>query len=143
MRATAKAQPNIALVKYWGKRDTERNLPATGSISITLDDLYTEMSVEFPSRLDTDNLAVNGENSPASLARVSRCLDDLFGPGRGRARVSSRSNFPIAAGLASSASAFAALVVAAAEAAGLQGTRQELARHAGRADAPGQRERRA
>jgi diphosphomevalonate decarboxylase len=133
MRATAKAQPNIALVKYWGKRDTERNLPATGSISITLDDLYTEMSVEFPPGLDTDNLTVNGETGSASLPRVSRCLDELLGPGRGRAQVSSRSNFPIAAGLASSASAFAALVVAAAEAAGQQGTRQELARQAGRA----------
>ena len=69
MRATAKAQPNIALVKYWGKRDTERNLPATGSISITLDDLYTEMSVEFPPGLDTDNLTVNGET--LSLIHIS------------------------------------------------------------------------
>ena len=43
MGATARAQPNIALVKYWGKRDIARNLPAVGSISITLDDLYTEM----------------------------------------------------------------------------------------------------
>ena len=133
MRATAKAQPNIALVKYWGKRDTVRNLPATGSISITLDDLYTEMSVEFPSGLDADHLTVNGDNSPGSLPRVSRCLDSLLGPGRGHAQVSSRSNFPIAAGLASSASAFAALVMAAAAAAGRQDTIVELARQAGRA----------
>ena len=133
MRATAKAQPNIALVKYWGKRDTEHNLPATGSISITLDDLYTEMSVEFPTGLDADRLTVNGDDSPGSLPRVSRCLDNLLGPGRGFAQVSSRSNFPIAAGLASSASAFAALVMAAAAAAGRQDTIEELARQAGRA----------
>ena len=43
MQATAIAQPNIALIKYWGKRDVERNLPAVGSISITLRDLYTRM----------------------------------------------------------------------------------------------------
>jgi diphosphomevalonate decarboxylase len=133
MRATAKAQPNIALVKYWGKRDTGRNLPATGSISITLDDLYTEMSVELRPELDCDNLTVNGDDSPALLPRVSRCLDELLGTGRNRAEVESRNNFPMAAGLASSASAFAALVVAATEAAGRRHTRQELAGHAGRA----------
>ena len=43
MQGTAIAQPNIALIKYWGKRDIERNLPAVGSISITLRDLYTRM----------------------------------------------------------------------------------------------------
>ena len=47
MQATAIAQPNIALIKYWGKRDVERNLPAVGSISITLRDLHTRMQVAF------------------------------------------------------------------------------------------------
>ena len=45
MRAIARAQPNIALIKYWGKRDSQRNLPAVGSISVTLDELYTTMEV--------------------------------------------------------------------------------------------------
>ena len=116
MRAVARARPNIALIKYWGKRDRERNLPATGSISVTLDDLYTEMDVEFSSDLDDDQLTVDATDSPALLPRISRCLDDVAGTDRAAARVVSRSNFPIAAGLASSASAFSALVVAAAAA---------------------------
>ncbi|MDH3265871.1 MAG: diphosphomevalonate decarboxylase, partial [Gammaproteobacteria bacterium] len=112
MRATAKAQPNIALIKYWGKRDTHRNLPAVGSISITLADLATTMSVDFDDALANDVLTVNGSDNVEMLPRVSRCIDSVAGPKRSTARVISNSNFPIAAGLASSASAFAALVVA-------------------------------
>ena len=113
MRATARAQPNIALIKYWGKSDVSRNLPAVGSISITLDTLYTTMSVEFDSSIDEDYLTVNGAVDPEMLPRVSRCLDAVCGKDRARATVASQCNFPIAAGLASSSSAFAALVVAA------------------------------
>ena len=112
MRATARAQPNIALIKYWGKRDARRNLPAVGSISITLADLCTTMCVEFDQSLRDDVLTVNGEDQPELLPRVQRCLDVVAGTQRSQARVLSESNFPIAAGLASSASAFAALVVA-------------------------------
>jgi diphosphomevalonate decarboxylase len=118
MSATAKAQPNIALIKYWGKRDSERNLPAVGSISITLADLHTLMKVEFDDALPDDRLIVNGEDNGAMRPRVARCLDSVAGAARARARVTSESNFPVAAGLASSASAFAALVVAADAAAG-------------------------
>jgi diphosphomevalonate decarboxylase len=118
MRALARAQPNIALVKYWGKRDIERNLPATGSLSLTLDALWTETSVELDAAAAGDSLRVNGSDSPAMLPRVSRCLDHVLGSGRPRARVNSESNFPLGAGLASSASAFAALVVAADRAGG-------------------------
>ncbi len=113
MRATARAQPNIALIKYWGKSDTRRNLPAVGSISITLADLCTTMCVEFDDTLSGDALTVNGRDSVDMLPRVARCLDTVAGRKRPAARVLSTSNFPIAAGLASSASAFAALVVAA------------------------------
>ena len=132
MQATARAQPNIALVKYWGKRDTPRNLPAVGSISITLDDLYTEMTVELGSAA-TDRLSINGREESVLLPRVSRCLDDVLGAGRPRADVASRGNFPVAAGLASSASAFAALVVAASAAGGKRRGAAELAALAGRA----------
>jgi len=133
MRATARAQPNIALVKYWGKRDGRRNLPAVGSISITLDDLYTEMDVALDDGGAEDRLTVNGVAAPAMLPRVTRCLDSVLGGRRPRARVDSRSNFPVAAGLASSASAFAALVVAACAAAGRERATSELASLAGRA----------
>ena len=133
MRATAKAQPNIALIKYWGKRDVARNLPAVGSISMTLADLYTTMSVEFDDSLQHDALFVNGEPNTSMLPRISRCLDNVVGAGRDGARVTSESNFPIAAGLASSASCFAALVVAADAASGANHSSAELASLAGRA----------
>jgi diphosphomevalonate decarboxylase len=133
MQATAKAQPNIALIKYWGKRDTLRNLPAVGSISITLADLFTTMSVEFDASLQHDVLIVGVEEKPAMLPRITRCLDMVAGKNRDPARVASHSNFPIAAGLASSASAFAALVVAADAAAGHDRDTAELASLAGNA----------
>lgn len=131
MGAIARARPNIALIKYWGKRDRDRNLPAVGSISITLEDLYTEMAVEFDADLAEDSLVVNDEDSPGLLPRISRSLDAVAGNSRPRARVRSECNFPIAAGLASSASAFAALVVAASAAAGRDRSVAELASLAG------------
>ena len=131
MRATARAQPNIALIKYWGKSDVHRNLPAVGSISITLNTLYTTMSVDFGATLPDDVLTVNGAEDAAMLPRISRCLDTVCGEDRPRARVASHCNFPIAAGLASSASAFAALVVAADAAGGGSRDRAELASLAG------------
>lgn len=131
MRAVA--QPNIALIKYWGKRDPARNLPAVGSISITLRDLYTEMQVEFDDALTHDTLTINGAVDDGMLPRLSRCLDRVAGDDRPHARIDSRCNFPIAAGLASSASAFAAATVAGAAAAHTGHGVSELASLAGRA----------
>lgn len=131
MRATAQAQPNIALIKYWGKRDAERNLPAVGSLSLTLETLWTRMTVEFDRNLEADCLQLNGETASDMLPRISRCLDLVAGADRARAAVTSECNFPIAAGLASSASAFAALVVAASEAAATGVDTLTLARIAG------------
>ena len=112
MQGTAIAQPNIALIKYLGKRDTERNLPAVGSISITLRELYTRMQVEIDDALADDVLTVNGVADEKMLPRLSACLDRVVGQDRSRARITSTCNFPIAAGLASSASSFAALTLA-------------------------------
>jgi diphosphomevalonate decarboxylase len=133
MRATAVAQPNIALIKYWGKRDVARNLPAVGSLSITLRDLTTSMQVELDRDATCDVLTVNGVDDSAMLPRLSQCLDRVIGPDRARARIASQCNFPVAAGLASSASAFAAATVAAAAAAGKQYDQSRLARLAGQA----------
>jgi diphosphomevalonate decarboxylase len=133
MQATAIAQPNIALIKYWGKRDVLRNLPAVGSISITLSTLYTEVRVELDDGLPSDILLVNGDESGAMLGRISACLDSVVGEQRPRAHVASQSNFPIAAGLASSSSAFAATTVAAAGAAKRLCDTGDLARLAGSA----------
>ena len=128
MAATAQAQPNIALIKYWGKRDTTLNLPATGSLSVTLAALWTRTCVAFDESLHRDELRLNGVEDPGTLARVSACLDLLRQRAgtTARARVDSRNNFPTAAGLASSASGFAALVVAADAALGLGLDRQTL-----------------
>ena len=113
MSTTALAHPNIALIKYWGKRDIERNLPAVGSISVTLDALYTRMSLETGASLAADRLLLNGQPAPSLLPRLTACLDAVLGTDRPRLSIQSESNFPVAAGLASSASAFAACVVAA------------------------------
>jgi diphosphomevalonate decarboxylase len=135
MRATATAHPNIALVKYWGKQDRRRNLPAVGSLSITLDGLCTRTLVAFDDALDADDVRLDGENGGPAGERVVACLD-LFRARTGvraRAHVDSESNFPVAAGLASSASGFAALVAAADAAAGTGLDRESLARLAGAA----------
>lgn len=133
MRATAIAQPNIALIKYWGKRDLERNLPAVGSISITLRDLFTKMELELDERLESDQLTLNDSIDEKMLPRLSSCIDTVVGSDRPCANIVSTCNFPIAAGLASSASAFAALTLAAAKTAGDSTVVAELASLAGRA----------
>ena len=129
MKAAATARANIALVKYWGKADGgPLNIPAVGSISITLDALRSDTEVQFDGSLATDELTLNGQRRAEQLDRVRRCLDLL----RARAgvdhaaRVTSRNNFPTGAGLASSASGYAALTAAAARALNLELTPREL-----------------
>lgn len=127
--ATARACSNIALVKYWGKRDAALNLPAAGSLSLTLDALSTETTVAFDEALAQDELVLDGEVAkPADVVRVVELLDLVRGRSGVpiRARVTSKNDFPTASGLASSASGFAALAVAATHAAGLQLTPHEL-----------------
>ncbi len=126
----AHAQPNIALVKYWGKRDVRLNLPAAGSLSVTLKDLWTRTRVEFDAGFHHDALLLDGREDHPALRRVGACLD-LLRAAAGtdcRARVETHNNFPTAAGLASSASGFAALVVATAAALDLDLEPAELSR---------------
>ena len=119
---TARACANIALVKYWGKRDAALNLPATGSLSLTLAALATETTVTFDRALAQDELELDGFSARfADTSRASAFLD-LIRKQAGittRARVTSRNEFPTASGLASSASGYAALALAASKAAGL------------------------
>jgi diphosphomevalonate decarboxylase len=123
---TARAGTNIAFVKYWGKRDKVLNLPATGSLSLTLADLGTETRVRFaadagePDGRDRVLLA----DAPADerfAARVRGFLDLIRARAGVRlpAEVSTTNTVPTAGGLASSASGFAALALAASRAAGL------------------------
>ena len=114
--ATATAHPNIALCKYWGKRDRALNLPATPSLSLTLAPFTTRTTVTWGA--DADEVWLNGSPAQGKEAtRVTACLD-LLDPGRPPCRVVSENNFPTAAGLASSSSGFAALVTAADAASG-------------------------
>lgn len=120
-RATARAGANFALVKYWGKADARLNVPAVGSISITLDALYTETEVELMPAQRSDELVLDGKRRDDDLVKISACVD-LLRRKAGvdtRVRVVTRNNFPTGAGLASSASGFAALVRAAEAAFGL------------------------
>ena len=121
--ASARACANIALAKYWGKSDVKRNVPAVPSISMTLDQLVTETRVRFDPSLEADNVRLDGRRaSTEEAARVVGMLDRIRREARIRirARVSSHNHFPTAAGLASSASGFAALAAAASAAAGLR-----------------------
>jgi len=119
--STARANVNVALVKYWGKRDTALNLPATGSISLTLAELGAEADVGFGGG-EADRVAIDGALSTGPEAtRVARFLDVVRAEAgcRARATVAMRSTVPRGVGLASSAAAFAALALAASRAAGL------------------------
>lgn len=124
MKATARAHPNIALVKYWGKRDERRILPHQSSVSVTLGPLAVTTTVEFVPERGPDAVTINGQVAEGSeRQRVVDLLKLVRALGRGRklgaAVVTSAGDFPKAAGLASSAAAFAALSVAARAAAGL------------------------
>lgn len=129
--ALAQAHSNIALIKYWGKRDEALKLPQNGSISLTLDALWTRTRVTFLPELGLDQLFLNGQMAPESQRiKVQRFLDLLRQQAEipGLARVESENNFPTGAGLASSASGFAALALAASQAAGLNLTGPALSR---------------
>ena len=123
MQITATAHPNIAFIKYWGNRDNALRIPMNGSISMNLESLSTTTSVEFSKDFQQDDLVIDGKNaSPQALQRVSTFLDIIRGqmPEKQYAIVISLNSFPMGAGIASSASAFAALAAAASKAAGLE-----------------------
>lgn len=135
MKATAKAHTNIALIKYWGKRNEELILPTNSSLSITLDRFFTETTVEFNEQLTSDSFYLNGEQaSEKETLKVSNFLNlvrELSGDTR-HAMVSSTNHVPTAAGFASSASGYAALAAAASKASGLQLKGEELSKLARR-----------
>lgn len=130
--ARATACSNIALCKYWGKRDDADpalNLPAVGSLSMTLDALRTETEI---SASGTDAFELDGQPESGAVAKkVFAHLDRVWAAAssertRPPCRVVSHNHFPTAAGLASSASGFAALTLAAAAAFDLQAPKETL-----------------
>lgn len=157
--ATATANANIALIKYWGKADERLVIPTTSSLSITLDGMATTTTVDFaPSRSGFGDGRRTGEGGSGSMNPLrlrnpadSLIIDGIPRDGKARERVShlldivramagmdspaqvtSHNTVPFGAGLASSASAFAALAAAASWAAGLDLSDRELSRLARR-----------
>jgi diphosphomevalonate decarboxylase len=129
--AIAQASPNIAFIKYWGDRDNSLRLPVNGSISMNLDGLFTRTSVSFQPSLGFDELIINEhEVMGKGLERVSAILDIVRRAVgiNAKAEVVSENNFPTGAGIASSASAFAALALAATKAAGLDWSESQVSR---------------
>ena len=122
LSATAQASPNIAFIKYWGDRDSRLHIPSNSSISMNLDGLFTRTRVAFDPSLSHDELSINDmQQAGQAFDRVSAHLDIIRGLSgvKTQARVESENNFPAGAGIASSASAFAALSLAASAAGGL------------------------
>jgi len=128
MKATATANANIALVKYWGKRSSDPILPQNGSISMTCDGMTTTTTVEFSDKYKEHTVIINDEEFKKDEKDIHGHIDricKLAGINK-HAKVISESNFPVAAGLASSASGFSALTMAATAAAGLKLNPKEL-----------------
>ncbi len=116
-KTTVRVGSNIAFIKYWGVLDETINIPLSNSISMTLADAHTTTTVAWDrvGALEQDIISLDGKTLDERAAlRLVRHLDRLRGLAGVdyRARVASRNNFPMASGIASSASGFAALTVA-------------------------------
>ncbi|GMM48445.1 diphosphomevalonate decarboxylase [Pichia kluyveri] len=124
--ATSTGPVNIATLKYWGKRDKDLNLPTNNSISVTLDqnDLKTLTTASCSESFKEDHLWINGETYSLETPRSIQVLKDLRSLreeleisnnelpkiSQFKLHIISENNFPTAAGLASSAAGFAALI---------------------------------
>ncbi|KAJ3021914.1 diphosphomevalonate decarboxylase [Thoreauomyces humboldtii] len=139
-QSTVSAPVNIAVIKYWGKRDTSLYLPTNSSLSLTLeqDDLRSTTSVRIDPAFTTDRLWLNGTEEQVG-GRTRKVIDALRALRRDQGgddeelveagmHICSENNFPTAAGLASSASGFAALTVGVASALGLTTSPAHLSR---------------
>ena len=112
-QVTAIAHPNFALIKYWGKADSRSNIPAMSSISLTIDSLTstTKISINTDS---TENIWILNGKDQDDLGRINPVLKYLNNISRNNfgCIIKSENNFPTSAGLASSASGIASLVIA-------------------------------
>ncbi len=117
-----RAHTNIALIKYWGKRDEVLFLPMNSSLSLTLAAFYTDTKVTFDPSQTIDSFFLNNKKqAPQETIKITAFID-LFRQNyslKGAVKVESHNHVPTAAGLASSASAFAALAGAVNQAAHL------------------------
>ena len=133
--ATARAHTNIALVKYWGKKDAALRLPFTSSISMTLDHFYAQTTFELLPAAVSSEFILDGALVPADSRNARRVMEYVallqarYGIS-GNFRIVSHNHVPMSAGLASSSSAFSALAAAFSAAYELNVSREELSRMA-------------
>ncbi len=131
MKATAKASANIAFIKYWGKRNEALRIPENDNLSMCVDQAFTITTVEFGEKLKADKVIIDKEKvKERERERVIKHLERIrkIANINQRALVVSQNSFSRATGLASSASGFAALTLAATKAAGLDLPEKELSR---------------
>ncbi|MEX3489369.1 diphosphomevalonate decarboxylase [Staphylococcus warneri] len=131
----ARAHTNIALIKYWGKADEKLIIPMNNSLSVSLDKFYTETEVTFDSDYPADQLILNGKVANEKETKKIQSYMDIVREIAGidlHAQIDSQNFVPTAAGLASSASAYAALATACNEALQLNLSDKDLSRLARR-----------
>ena len=127
-KTTIKASSDIALVKYWGKKDEVLRLPENGSISLILSGLDTVTTVEFNENFTKDEVIIQGESEEGETGRVVKHLDRMrqLAGKKIYAKVVSQNTFPKGTGLSSSGSGFAAVTIAATKAIGLNLNEKEM-----------------
>lgn len=110
---TVKSYANIAIIKYWGKTDAQKMVPATSSISLTLDNLYTETSLSLLDNACSDAFYMDGvRQSEAEEAKMTAIINRFRQRPTDYVRIDTTNNMPTAAGLSSSSSGLSALVKA-------------------------------
>ncbi|XP_066099671.1 diphosphomevalonate decarboxylase [Saccopteryx bilineata] len=146
MAVTCTAPVNIAVIKYWGKRDEELILPINSSLSVTLhqDQLKTTTTAVISKAFTEDRIWLNGQEEDIGQPRIQACLREIRRLARKRrsgdekdplplspsykVHIASVNNFPTAAGLASSAAGYACLAYALAQVYGVESDLSEVAR---------------
>ena len=111
---TVRSYANIAIIKYWGKKKEKEMVPATSSISLTLENMYTETTLSpLPADASSDAFYINGQlQNEAEHKKMSKIIDRYRPEGAGFVRIDTKNNMPTAAGLSSSSSGLSALVKA-------------------------------
>ena len=120
-RSIVKSYANIAIIKYWGKKDPIKMIPATSSISLTLENLFTETEISFITREEaiektgqaSDLLYINGElQNEEQIKKITKVVN-LFRDDRNQlVKIDTTNNMPTEAGLSSSSSGLSAAIKA-------------------------------
>jgi len=137
-KATARASADVALIKYWGKKDQVLRLPENGSISLILNGLDTVTTIEFTEAANSSAVHIDGKHAGEEEKRVLNHVQKVLSIAVEQqlltqeqadtlsVRVDSQNTFPPSTGLSSSGSGFAALTLAAVQALGIHLTEKEL-----------------